>query len=78
MGNHNLSRPVSGAVEKSRVTAIEAVGSNHTHLDPVSEKGMVLEYRNPERMGDLMTSIQHCFPGGTFKSTNININLAIS
>lgn len=76
MGNHNLSRPVSRAVEKSWVTAIEAVGPNHTHLDPVSEKSMVLKYRNPERVGDLMTSIQHCFPSGTFESTNIN--LAIS
>lgn len=78
MGNHNLSRPVSRAIEKSRVTAIEAVGPNHTHFDPVSEKSMVLEYRNPERVGDLMTSIQHCFPSGTFESTNININFAIS
>lgn len=77
MGNHNLSRPVSRAVEKSRVTAIEAVGSNHTHFDPVSEKSMILEYRNPERVGDLMTSIQHCFPSGTFESTNININLSV-
>lgn len=78
MGNHNLSRSASRAVQKSWVTAIEAVGPNHTHLDPVCEKGMVLEYWNPEWVGDLMTAIQHCFPSGIFDNTNINVNLALS
>lgn len=44
MGDHNLSRSISRAVEKSGVTAIKAIGPNHTHLDPVGEKGMVLKY----------------------------------
>ncbi len=78
MGNHNLSRSVCRAVQKSRVTAIEAVGPNHTHLDPVCEKGMVLEYRNPKWVGDLMTTIQHCFPSGILDNINIHLKSVFS
>lgn len=76
MGNHNLSRSVSRTVQEGGVAAIEAVSPNHTHFDPVSEKSMILKYWNSEWVGNLMTSIQHCFPSGTVDGTTLNIKLA--
>lgn len=52
-----------GTIEECRVAAVEAVGSHHTHLGPVSEEYMVFKHSNSKGMWSLGPTIEDYFPG---------------
>lgn len=58
-----MARPHRGTIEECWVAAVEAVGSHHTHLGPVSEEHMVFKHSNSKGMWSLGSTIEDYFPG---------------
>lgn len=57
-----MARHLCGTIEKGWVAAIEAIGSDHTHLGPVSEENVILKHSYPKWMWRLGCSIEDYFP----------------
>lgn len=53
----NVTRSLCSSIQECWVVVTEAVGSQHTHLGPVSEEHMVFKYSNPKRMWSLGSTI---------------------
>lgn len=57
-----MARALCCTIEKYWVAAVEAIGSHHTHLGPVSEEDVVFKHRDSKRMWRLGGTIQDYFP----------------
>lgn len=51
-----------GTIEECWVAVIEAVGSHHTHLGPVSKEYMVFKSSNSKRVWRLDSTVENYFP----------------
>lgn len=57
-----MARSLCGTIEECWVAVIEAVGSHHTHLGPVSKEYMVFKSGNSKRMWSLGSTVENYFP----------------
>lgn len=58
----NVSWSIGRTIQESGIAAIEAIGSDHPHLGPVSEEDMVFKNSHPKRMWRLRCTVEDYFP----------------
>lgn len=62
MGDNNLARLLCSAIDECGVAVVETIGSQHTHLGPVSEEHMVFKRGYSKRMWRLRCPVENNFP----------------
>lgn len=53
---------LGGTINQCWVAAVKTIGSDDTHLGPISKKYVVFKDSYPKRMGRLCSTIEYNFP----------------